>query len=202
MVHANAQSGLPDNIWAFGSGMTVWVVERPSASWGGVPGFTEPTGSWDVLGDSLLVIVDGLTGQFTWYTNAASGVKAVRHVDLGLAPRPIQGTERSRFVSDARSRLSQLNPRFARSARFGIPSHWSGISKVLLNVNGDTWFHFGSRRQTELRTTWFVLGREGAPLRSIEVPEGIEIKQVRGDLILAVGRTAFDSPVVLVYRLR
>lgn len=49
--------------------------------------------------------------------------------------------------------------------------------------------------------SWIILDRTGEPAARIHTPEGLDVVDLRGDLVLGVTRNEYDVPSVLLYRI-
>jgi hypothetical protein len=92
------------------------------------------SGSWVVVGDSLVVLADGIAGTLT-RLRIRDGVPVADTIDLGMRARPVS----DRDMADFEARLREEKPDLPRRLEFEMAEGWSVATGILPGENGEFW---------------------------------------------------------------
>ena len=161
-------------------------------------GFGDP-GAWTTMGDSAIVVADGITGTISVFKVPDSpGMEtdtprlSVDSVTMGIAARPVTRADRERAEADfRRDRNVRGQVTFA-----DWPSHWSLAISLLASDDGKVW----ARRAVheDERQHWTEVDLHGPLRRHVILPEGFSLRAIAGGRLygiasdeLGVQRVAF-----------
>ena len=147
-----------------------------------------------LLGDSILALANGYSGEVTWYRANAGGLSRIRTAALPIASRPVTAADLT--AAELRSRdpdQEVVAPRVLVEA----PPRWSAASSALFADDGSLWIK--SVVDTDSGEVWQVFPAGGRPVRVHQMPANFELRAVRRELIYAVSRTANGADRVRVF---
>jgi hypothetical protein len=153
-------------------------------------------GAHAVLGDSILAVADGYSGQVTWYRAERQGLTRLR-------TRQLDSRSRAVTPDDVRRMERQLYAQFAELPRGLVvepPPRVSIATQALFAPDGSLWIRNTAGRG--IAHVWTVFDQAGSVKMRLSLPTGFDLLHVSGDRLYGVTRTANDAPVVQVYRMR
>ena len=147
-----------------------------------------PAGAWTTMGDSAVVVADGITGTISVLTVADSpGVEtetpqfSVDSVTMGVAGRPVTRADRERAEAD----FQRDRPDVGRQVTFdGWPSHWSVAIGLLVSDDGKVWAR-GAVHEDE-RQHWTEVDLYGPLRRRFILPERFSLRAIADDKLYGV----------------
>jgi len=171
-----------------------------SFNWGGAGWTTEvmgavqsthfgAAGAWDVLGDSAVVLADGVAGKLTIVSPEAGLVRADTF-DLGFAGRAVTERDLDDVEEDIREGASRDLP---RDMEIDAPAYWSVATRLIPAGDHVFWLRQGVDDE---RGHWVVVDIETMRKWMVILPERFRLRDVRGDLLFGVATDELDVPSV------
>ena len=196
-------SGGSDTIASYHFGNARWR----SASEMGIfnPGFGDG-GDWVAVGDSVIVVADGATGELImfiaetgrWDTVADIGAWfAVDTVHMGVSGRPVSRADKRRAETDLRGEDPDLPPQIDID---GWPEHWSVATNLLVADDGKVWAErvvYGDDRQH-----WTEVDLYGPERRQFLLPEGFRLRAIAIGRLYGAASDGFGVQRLGILRLR
>lgn len=153
-----------------------------------------PAGAWTTMGDSAVVVADGITGTITVFTVADSpGVEigtpqfSVDSVTMGIAGRPVTRADRERAEADFR----RDRPNVRGQVTFdGWPSQWSVAIVLLISDDGRAWVRHAVHEDE--RQHWTEVDLYGSLRRHVILPERFSLRAIAGGKLYGVARDELD----------
>ena len=147
-------------------------------------------GAWTTMGDSAIVVADGITGTISVFSVPDSpGMEtdtprlSVDSVTMGIEGRLVTHADRERAEDDFR----RNNPNVRGRVTFeGWPSHWSVAIGLLVSDDGKVWAQravHGDERQH-----WTEVDLYGPLRRQIILPERFSLRAIAGGKLYGVAR--------------
>ncbi len=175
-----------DTLLSFHWGLAGWTTE--------VMGSVESTrfgaaGAWGVIGDSAVVLADGVAGTLTIVSPEARLVPG-ETVDLGLAGRPVTDRDLDDVEEDIREGTSRDLP---REIEIDAPGYWSVATRLIPAGDHVFWLRQGVDDE---RGHWVVVDIETMRERVVILPERFRLTSVYGGLLYGVARDELDIPSV------
>lgn len=177
---------LADTLLSFHWGAAGWTTD--------VMGAAESThfgaaGAWGVLGDTAVVLADGVVGELAIVSTGAASVRADT-IDLGFAGRPV--TERD--LDDLEEEIREGTRRdLPREMEIDAPGYWSVATRLVPAGDRVFWLRQGV---DDPRGHWIVVDIETMRKRVVILPARFRLTDVRGDLLYGVARDELDVPSV------
>lgn len=142
------------------------------------------TGAWEPLGDTAIVVADGVSGTLTFVKPTKDSFRADT-LDLGLAARPVSSRDldRARAEDDA--------PRGAEL--FDVPEFWSVATSLIVGEDGEFWLRQAVEGDNE---HWIVIAPDIGKKWRVVLPERFQLKDVWDGLLYGVARDELDVPTV------
>lgn len=151
------------------------------------------SGAWTTMGDSAIVMADGITGTISVFKVLHSpGMEtdiprfSVDSVTMGIAGLPVTQADRERVEADLRrSRSVRGQVTFE-----GWPSHWSLATSLLISDDGKVW----ARRAVheDERQHWTEVDLHGPLRRHVILPEGFSLRAIAGGRLYGVATDELD----------
>lgn len=147
-------------------------------------------GAWTTMGDSAIVVADGITGTISVFTVPDSPRMetdtprlSVALVTMGIEGRLVTSADRERAEADFR----RDNPHAQGRVTFeGWPSHWSVAIRLLVSDDGKVWAQravHGDERQH-----WTEVDLYGPHRRQVILPERFSLRAITGGRLYGVAR--------------
>ena len=170
-----------DTLLSYHWGAAGWATE------GGAGLLRTPFGSggaWELLGDSAIVLADGVAGTLTFVKPMGESFEADT-VHLELAGRPISSRdmERARAEGDL--------PRGAEL--FDVPEYWSVATGLILGQDGQYWLRQAVEGDQE---HWMVVALGTGEKWRVVLPERFRLNDVVDGLLYGVATDELDAPSV------
>ena len=146
-------------------------------------------GSWNVLGDTAVVLADGVSGELTIVSPTAASVRADT-IDLGFAGRTVTQRDLGDLEEDIREGRSRDLP---REMEIDAPEYWSVATRLIPAGDHVFWLRQGVDDE---RGHWVVIDIETMRKRVVILPERFRLRDVSGDLLYGVARDELDVPSV------
>ncbi|MYH48421.1 MAG: 6-bladed beta-propeller [Gammaproteobacteria bacterium] len=157
-------------------------------------------GAWTTMGDSAVVVADGITGTISAFTVSDSpGMEtdtprlSVDSVAMGIVGLPVTNADRERAEADFRGD----NPNVQGRVTFaGWPSHWSVATSLLVSDDGRVWAQravHGDERQH-----WTEVDVQGPLRRQGILPERFSLRAIAGGKLYGVARDELDVQRVAI----
>ena len=173
----------------------LWYDRDEGLPWGPARGFGGAA-HWVVVGDSIVVVGDGLSGQLRYYAATADSVRLVDVVETGLAGQPVSRVDRERLISRERRRLQAI----PGNAEWLMPPLKPGITKILVDSEGFAWVR-GTLDTSEWRfPTWTVFGPLGQGSTPVALPVDLDVRAIAGSRIYGFSIGPLDVPIIRVLR--
>jgi hypothetical protein len=188
----------PDTIASVALGLH---VELGNAIVGTVSQTFFPTGDVSVIGDSVVVVADGMTGEIRWIRLDRDSARVVRREILPFPRRPVTSTD----LADA-VRLMQTSGRGVATGDaptgglhrmfrpIDPPPVWSVARKLLASADGYIWIHAADAPNGD--RVWVLYPPEGAPIR-FALPRRFVGRDVLGRRIYGDERVGSDVVTAL-----
>lgn len=171
--------------------------------------------AWGLLGDSVIIIADGYTGDVLWWRVSSAGLTVVRQDSMRQRSPPvtkedISAAERRIARSSFMMTLNDAEPtRYEASQAprlLSPPSRHSVATQVIVSSNGDVWIS-AARIENTIRTRktdftskvvvrandWTVFPAMGAPFR-VTLPDDRALLGVHGTTLYV---TEVGDPFVI-----
>ena len=174
-----------DTLFSFHWGSAGWMTN--------VVGAVQSThfgaaGAWGVLGDSAVVLADGVAGTLTIVSPEAGLVRET--IDLGFAGRAVTEPDLEDLEEDIRARFDEDLP---REMKIDAPGYWSVATYVIPASDHVFWLRQGVDDE---RQHWVVVDVETMGTWAVVLPERFRLTSVYGDLLYGVARDELDVPSV------
>jgi hypothetical protein len=113
----------------------------------------------------------------------AAQIEAIRHAMQRRGPRP--------GARDVESALHEAG---------AIPSTLPPVAGLATGQDGTIWL----RREptTDADQRWTVIGPDGAVLATVFLPNGVEVRAVKGNVLVGIETDALDVPYIVRYNIR
>lgn len=147
-------------------------------------------GAWSVLGDTAVVLADGVSGELTIVSPTAASVRADT-IDLGLAGRPVTERDLEDLEEDIRERFASRD--LPREMEIDAPGYWSVATRLVSASDQVFWLRQGVDDE---RGHWIVVDIETMTKRMVILPERFRLTDVWGDLLYGAARDELDVPRV------
>lgn len=172
----------PDTVFGYHFGGARW---RAGRHFGGVNVPFCSAGAVDILGDTALVVADGVAGVVSLLRIAEDGLVVADTVDIRLRGAPTTAED----VDDVRSALRESRGTLPRGVAIDMPEYWSVASAVVALPDGTVWVRqaVGGRRQQ-----WTVANFHTPNVWRIVLPERFDLLAVHGRYVYGVARDALD----------
>lgn len=181
-------------LMSYRSPTAIWRPQGQSS--GGAPRQTDFGfgGAMALLGDSILALANGYSGEVTWYRANADGLSRIRTAALPIASRPVTAADLKAAEVRSRDRDQGVVPprEFVEA-----PPRWSTASSALFAEDGSLWIR--SVVDAESGEVWQVFPAGGGAVRVLRMPRNFELRAVGRELIYAVSRTANGADRVRVF---
>ena len=147
------------------------------------------SGAWTTMGDSAIVVADGITGTISVFTVPDSPRMetdtprlSVDSVTMGIVGLPVTQADRERAEADFR----RDNPNVRQVTFKGWPSHWSVAIDLLVSDDGKVW----ARRAVheDERQHWTEVDLYGPLRRQVILPERFSLRAIAGGKLYGVAR--------------
>ena len=175
-----------DTLLSFHWGLAGWTTE--------VMGSVESTrfgaaGAWGVLGDTAVVLADGVAGTLTIVSPEAGSVPG-ETVDLGLAGRAVTERDLADVEEDIREGTTRDLP---REIDIDPPEYWSVATRLIPAGDHVFWLRQGVDDE---RGHWVVVDIATMRKRLVILPERFRLTAIHGGLLYGVARDELDVPSV------
>ena len=148
-------------------------------------------GAWLVLGDSMAVLVDGITGTMT-RIRIRNGFPVADTIDLGIRARPVS----DRDMANIEARLREEKPDLPRRLEFDLAEGWSVATVLLPGQSGEFWLLQADESD---RQEWVVV-RPGATRKwRVILPEQFVLRAIHDGRLYGVARDELDVPRVAAF---
>ena len=142
------------------------------------------SGAWVVMGDSLAVLADGISGTLT-RLRIRDGLPVADTFDLGMRARPVS----DRDMADIEARLREEKPDIPRRIEFEMAKGWSVATGILPGENGEFWL----RQAVEGEGQEWVVVRPGSPRKwSVTFPDRFALRAIHDGYLYGVARDELD----------
>ena len=171
-----AGSSRADTIASLQGGSVMWQTARRMSLFRTGFGYS---GAWTTMGDSAVVVADGITGTISVFKVLDSpGMEtetprlSVDSLTMGIAALPVTRADRERVEADFRR---DRNVR-GQVTFEGWPSHWSLAISLLVSEDGKVW----ARRAVhqDERQHWTEVDLHGPLRHHVILPEGFSLRAI------------------------
>ena len=180
-----AGSSRSDTIASWHGTSVMWTTAGRMSAF--MTGFGD-AGAWTTMGDSAVVVADGITGTISVLTVADSpGVEtetpqfSVDSVTMGIAGRPVTRADRDRAEADFR--MDRPNVR-GQVTFDGWPSHWSVAIVLLVSDDGRAWVRRAVHE--DKRQHWTEVDLYGPLRRHVILPARFSLRAIAGGKLYGV----------------
>lgn len=146
-------------------------------------------GAWSVLGDTAVVLADGVAGTLT-IVSPEAGLVLGETIDLGIAGRAVTERDLDDLEDDIREGTSRDLP---REIDIDPPGHWSVATRLIPASDHVFWLRQGVDDE---RGHWVVVDIETMRKWVVILPERFRLTSVYGGLLYGVARDELDVPSV------
>ena len=153
-------------------------------------------GAWAVMGDTTIVVADGVTGSVVLFTARSAEPPAnlgdieawfaMDTISLGISGRPVSRSDRA----SAEANLRRERDLPARIDIDGWPEHWSVATHVLVADDGKVWARQVVR--DDGRQHWTVADRHSPERLRFVLPERFRLLAVARGKLYGVAVDEFD----------
>lgn len=166
-----------DTVFSYHSGVAPWVDGNRAGAMD-VP--FGAGGAWGLLGDTAIVLADGVAGTIS-IVKAGSRSFDADTLDLGVVPRPVS----SRDIARLRAEKG-----LSRSARMpDLPDHWSVATRVIVDERGELWLRQAVEGDQQ---HWLVVTLDTNSKWRVILPERFELKAVHAGYLYGVAKDQLD----------
>ena len=158
---------------------------------GGVDPGLGTAGAWLVLGDSMAVLVDGITGTLT-RIRIRNGFPVADTIDLGIRARPVS----DRDMANIEARLREEKPGLPRRLEFDLAEGWSVATVLLPGQSGEFWLLQADEGD---RQEWVVVKPGSTRKWRVILPEQFVLRAIHDGRLYGVARDEFDVPRVAAF---
>ena len=153
------------------------------------------TGQWDVIGDSVVVVADGMSGLVEWYRVANHGYELLNRIETGLVGQAVPETDRQRLIALE----SEVKKKYiSADTEWLFPTLAPGIRNMVVDSRGFVWI-----KRLSLSVggpqTWRVTAPGGERSGDVALPAGVEVRDISNDRIFGVTTDGLDVPVIKVF---
>jgi len=146
-------------------------------------------GAWSMLGDTAVVIADGVAGTLTIVSPQAGLVRADTF-DLGFAGRAVTERDLDDVEEDIREGAGRDLP---REMEIDAPGYWSVATHLVPASDQVFWLRQGVDDE---RGHWVVVDIDTMRKWLVILPERFQLRDVRGGLLYGVVTDELDVPSV------
>lgn len=146
-------------------------------------------GAWSVLGDSAVVLADGVAGTLTIVSPQAGLVRG-ETIDLGFAGRAVTEPDLDDLEEAIRERFDEDLP---REMEIDAPEYWSVATRLIPAGDHVFWLRQGVDDE---RGHWVVVDIATMRKRLVILPERFRLTAIHGGLLYGVARDELDVPSV------
>lgn len=171
-----------DTVFSYHFGGARWRVGR---HFGGLNVPFGSAGAVDVLGDTALVVADGVAGVVSLLRIAQDTVIVADTVDIRLRGVPTTIED----VDDVRLALRESHGTLPRDVVIDMPEYWSVASAVVTLPDGTVWVR---QAASGPRQRWTVASFRSPNVWRIVLPERFDLLAVHGRQVYGVARDALD----------
>lgn len=146
------------------------------------------SGAWTTMGDSAIVVADGITGTISVFTvpdppgmETGTPRLSVDSVAMGIAGRPVTRADRERAEADFRSDRPNVRGQVTFE---GWPTHWSVAINLLVSDDGKVWARRAVREDE--RQHWTEVDLHGPLRRHVILPERFSLRAIVGGRLYGV----------------
>jgi hypothetical protein len=194
VVHLGAGGTHRDTLATYEPAVILWFVPGQKAPWGGVPSGHGDTGTLAVSGDSLIALVDGVSGKATMRRVTGAGLGAPTTVDLGVRGRDFP--EQLLVAIQDSIRRARKNTAIAVAG----PAHLSALTgQVFFSADEELWVEITTDDSSDRE--WIRVNPTDGSTRRLRVPRAFSVRTARDKLIYGVWRDELDVETVRIYRL-
>ena len=191
IVHAGAGQRT-DTIFSYPFGGARW---RQGRSFGGMSVPFGKAGAVDVLGDTALVVADGVAGVVTLLRIADNALVVADTIDIGLRGVPTTAED----VARVRRALRESRGTLPRDVAIDMPDYWSVASRVIARPDGVVWVR---RAVDGPRQQWTVASFDSPKVWRVVLPDHFNLLAVHGQYLYGVAKDAYDVERVGRVRVR
>lgn len=162
-----------------------------------------PAGDAVVLGDTMVVIVDGVAGELLFMSLDSGGPTLSSSVPLGSAGGPISTDEEEWILRRTVETLGSLPPMWDDELK--APANWSAWTAVVDGGDGSVWVREGGREHAfdGGREVWHHLDLpSGRTTGRVTLDADVRLLAVRDDLALTVRVDDLDVETLQLRRIR
>lgn len=153
------------------------------------------TGQWDVVGDSVVVVADGMSGVIEWYRVANNGYELVNRIETGFVGQPVPETDRQRLIALE----SEVKKDFiSADTDWLFPTLAPGIRNMIVDSRGFVWLKRLSF-SVDGPQTWRVIERQGDRWADVTLPAGVQVRDISDDRVFGVATDRLDIPIIKVF---
>ena len=152
------------------------------------------TGQWDVVGDSVVVVADGMSGVVEWYRVAKHGYELANRIETGFVGQLVPDLDRQRLIALE----SEVKKEYiSADTDWLFPTLAPGIRNMVVDSRGFVWIKRLSF-SVEGPETWRVIAPGGERWGDLTLPAGVEVRDISNDRIFGVATNELDVPVIKV----
>lgn len=161
-----------------------------------------PSGGTWVIGDSLLVLVDGIQSEVSLYLLASGGLEKIRERPLPGARKALTAADRE-AAAEAYFRKYDLDPGHTSIRRFVLPDYWSAWTRVRGDDEGGLWLRRGGPELVDpsLGEHWVRWDLADDSFRELQIPPGVEILQFGERHAVGLRRDDWGVEYLLLYEI-
>ncbi len=153
------------------------------------------SGQWDLVGDSVVVVADGMSGVIEWYRVADHGHELANRIETGLVGQPVPETDRRRLIALE----SEVKRDFiSADTHWLFPTLAPGIRNMIVDSQGFVWLKRLSF-SVEGPQTWRVFAPGGERWGDVTLPAGVVVRDISNDRVFGVATDGLDVPLIKVF---
>lgn len=142
-------------------------------------------GAVDVLGDTALVVADGVTGVVSLLRITEDTLVVAGTVDIGLRGVPTTAED----IADIRLALRESQGTLPRDIAIDMPEYWSVASAVIALADRVVWVRQAADGR---RQRWTVASFDSPNMWRVVLPERFDLLAVHGQYVYGVAKDALD----------
>lgn len=153
------------------------------------------SGQWDVIGDSVVVVADAMSGVIEWYRMANDGYELVNQIETGFVGQPVPETDRQRLIALE----SEVKKKYiSADTHWLFPTLAPGIRNMIVDSQGFVWLKRLSF-SVEGPQTWRVIAPGGERWSDVTIPAGVVVRDISNDRVFGVATDGLDVPLIKVF---
>jgi hypothetical protein len=188
-----------DTIFSYDHGFIQYFIPNRGVSH--LTNYWGPGGSWAVAGDSMVALVDGYAGSIRILRITRDGVAEAKTGGLSITPQPLGPRDWERLERLERTQR-ELPPRIHLVG----PLFKSQVADPVFAADGTLWVRRNDldpgTESTSIGARFLLVPMDDRPQSVVQLPPGLSLNAVRGNLLAGVRKTDLGVHQVEVWQQR